>query len=267
MKRIMISIGNFLFKHRNSLFPLYILALFLIFRPPVSRIRGSESAENILDLAAVVIALAGLAIRGIVIGLAYIKRGGRNRKVYAANLVTEGMFSVCRNPLYVGNMLIFTGQFLIFGNHWCLLIGVASFWFIYECIIAAEENYLREKFGTAYDDYCYDVPRWMPKFSKLGESTTGMKFDWRKVILKDYPTMCSTLIFLAGIQLWEVLANYGFQQHQREVYSLSIAVIAISLIALAIRTFKKSARPAARESLEDGVVADAPSGLESIPRS
>lgn len=265
MKRIMISIGNFLFKYRNSLFPLYILTLFLLFRPPVSQIRGSESAENIQDLAAVLIALSGLAVRGIVIGLAYIKRGGRNKKVYAVNLVTEGMFSVCRNPLYVGNMLIYTGQFLIFGNHWCFFIGVASFWFIYQCIIAAEENYLREKFGTAYDEYCRDVPRWMPKLSKLGEATTGMKFDWKKVIFKDYPTMCSTLIFLAAIQLWEVLANYGFQHHQREVYGLSAAVVVIAFIALAVRTIKKSAPPAAPGPVADGVVTEPASSLATKP--
>jgi protein-S-isoprenylcysteine O-methyltransferase Ste14 len=189
MKRIMISIGNFLFKYRNFLFPLYILALFLLFSPPANQINGSKSAQLIQDLVAILIALSGLAVRGIVIGLAYIKRGGLNKKVYAANLVTEGMFSVCRNPLYVGNMLIYAGQFLMFGNHPCFAIGVLSFWFIYECIIAAEENYLRNKFGPAYDEYCRDVPRWMPKLSKLGEATTGMKFDWKKVIFKDYSTM------------------------------------------------------------------------------
>ena len=241
MKKIMILIGNFLFKYRNSLFPLYILALFLLFRPPISQIWGSSAAASIQDLVAVAIALSGLAVRGIVIGLAYIKRGGLNRKVYAANLVTEGMFSVCRNPLYVGNMLIYTGQFLMFGNHWCLLVGVASFWFIYECIIAAEENYLREKFGAAYVEYCRDVPRWLPRLSKLGEATAGMKFDFKKVIFKDYPTMCSTLIFLASIQLWKVLASSGFQQHPQVVYSLATGVIVVALAALAVRTVKKSA--------------------------
>lgn len=241
----MISIGNFLFKYRNALFPLYILALFLLFRPPVGWNQGSESGGSVQDLVAVGVALSGLVVRGVVIGLAYIKRGGLNRKVYAENLVTEGMFSVCRNPLYVGNMLIYTGQFLMFGNPWCFLIGVASFGFIYECIIAAEENYLREKFGVAYAEYCRDVPRWLPRLSKLGEATTGMKFDWKKVIFKDYPTMCSTLIFLACTQLWEVLANHGMAHHEREIYGMSAAVIGIALAALVVRTIKKSSRPPA----------------------
>ncbi len=200
------------------------------------------------DLAAVAIALSGLAVRGIVIGLAYIKRGGLNKKVYAANLVTEGMFTVCRNPLYVGNMLIYAGQFLMFGNYPCLAIGVLSFWFVYECIIAAEENYLRKKFGRAYDEYCRDVPRWIPRLSKIGAATSGMKFDWKKVIYKDYPTMTSTLIFLACIQLWKALVQRGFSQNQTEAFGLIIAVILISLTALIIRTIKKSPSAIIHES-------------------
>ena len=236
MKAIMISIGNFLFKYRNFLFPLYILALFLLFCPP----GANGYPQPLQDLAAVAVALSGLAVRGIVIGLAYIKRGGLNKKVYAANLVTEGMFSVCRNPLYVGNMLIYAGEFLMFGNYPCLVIGVLSFWFIYECIIAAEEHYLRDKFGPAYDEYCHDVPRWMPKLSKVGEATSGMKFDWKKVLYKDYSTMTSTLTILAFIQLWKVLTHRGFSQSHIEVYSLSGAIIFISLAAFVVRTIKKS---------------------------
>lgn len=247
MKSIMIAIGNFLFKYRNFLFPLYILALFLLFRPPVIRINGSESAAHIQELVAVAIAVSGLAVRGIVIGLAYIKRGGLNKKVYAADLVTEGMFSVCRNPLYVGNMLIYAGEFLMFGNHLCFAIGVLSFWFIYECIIAAEENYLRDKFGPAYDEYCRDVPRWLPKLSKIGAAISGMKFDWKKVIYKDYSTMTSTLTILALIQLWKVLVHRGFSQSHIEVYSLISAVVLISLAAFVVRTIKKSPAATAPE--------------------
>jgi protein-S-isoprenylcysteine O-methyltransferase Ste14 len=253
MKGMMISIGNFLFKHRNFLFPLYILALFLLFQPPVCRIHEAASGAAVQTLVAVLIAVSGLAVRGIVIGLAYIKRGGLNKKVYAANLVTEGMFSVCRNPLYVGNMLIYTGEFLMFGNPWCALIGVVSFWFIYECIIAAEENFLRDKFGQAYDEYCRDVPRWLPRVSKIGGAISGMKFDWKKFIIKDYSTMCSTLTFLASIQIWEILANHGFSHHKAEVFSLLGAVIVIVLAAIAVRVVKKSPRPAAPGQAPDAI--------------
>ncbi len=238
MKQTMIIIGNFHFKYRNSLFPLYVIALFLLFQPPVCRLHASQSAA-VMTMTAILISLAGQFVRAVVIGLAYIVRGGLNKKVYAADLVTEGMFSVCRNPLYVGNMLIYTGGFLMFGNVRCLLAGVAFFWFLYECIIAAEEDFLRGKFGAAYDDYCRDVPRWLPKLSNIGGAASGLDFNWKKVVFKDYPTMCSTLMLLAAIQLWEVLANHGLPGHKVEVFSLAGALFAMPLAALAVRTIKK----------------------------
>jgi hypothetical protein len=44
-----------------------------------------------------VVTITGQLIRGITIGLAYIIRGGKDRPVYAEDLVTEGMFNHCRN--------------------------------------------------------------------------------------------------------------------------------------------------------------------------
>ena len=85
-----------------------------------------------------------------------------------------------------------------------------------------------------------------------------MKFDWKKVIFKDYPTMCSTLLLLALIQLWEVLANQRFQQHRDEVYGLTAAMIAISVFALIIRSIKKSAGHASTKA-SIGAVAESAS--------
>lgn len=78
-----------------------------------------------------------------------------------------------------------------------------------------------------------------------------MKFDWKKVIFKDYSTMCSTLVFLACIQLWEVLANHGPVGRETEIYSLAGGVLATSLTALAVRSIKKSLRPAVLEQAPD----------------
>ena len=109
-----IKIGDFFFKYRNKVFPLIIFIMFVLFSPTSSFI--NERIENIKDIIACVISISGLVIRGIVIGYAYIKRGGRNKKVYATELVTEGMFTICRNPLYFGNMLIYGGVVLMHGR-------------------------------------------------------------------------------------------------------------------------------------------------------
>lgn len=79
MKPTMIAIGNFFFKWRNYLFPLFIIALF-IFRAPSTLFLGSEILEHAKDAVALGLVILGLAIRGVVIGFAYIKRGGMNKK-------------------------------------------------------------------------------------------------------------------------------------------------------------------------------------------
>jgi len=60
--------------------------------------------------------ILGQGLRILAIGLSYIVRGGRMRRIYAENLVTDGLFSHCRNPLYVGNILIVMGFVFVSGN-------------------------------------------------------------------------------------------------------------------------------------------------------
>src|SRR5689334_20481890 len=98
----MIRIGNFFFHYRNGLFPLLYALLFVGSTPVFADLR-------VAALLGFLVAFAGQALRGITVGLEYIIRGGRDRRVYAENLVTGGVFAHCRNPLYVGNFLIIIG--------------------------------------------------------------------------------------------------------------------------------------------------------------
>lgn len=236
MKSSMIRIGNFLFRYRNQVFPILILLLFLV-SPPPGEIWGSARLGGIVDVIAVLIALAGLAIRTTVIGYAYIKRGGLNKKVYANNLVTEGMFGICRNPLYVGNLLIYTGVFLMHGNPWVASIGIALFIFMYQCIVYAEEEYLQNKFGDGYRAYCADVSRWLPRFSKFAQATEGMAFNFNRVIGKDYSTISATLIVLTFVEIYERLA--GPVPGRAGLLLLTVLIAFIGLTAGVIRFLKK----------------------------
>lgn len=202
MKQTMIAIGNFFFKWRNYLFPLFVVALF-IFRAPEPIFLGSEVLEHIKDGLALGLVILGLAIRGIVIGFAYIKRGGMNKKVYADTLVTEGMFVLCRNPLYLGNMTSIIGIFLMHGDPLIVAIGCATYIFIYQCIIFAEEAYLRNKFGKDFIEYCKETPRWFPVISRFKTAISGMSFSWKRVVIKDYSTIATTLIAAAAIEFYE----------------------------------------------------------------
>lgn len=239
MKQTMIRIGNFFFKHRNRAFPAIIAFLYLLSAPP-QELFGSINAEHAKDVFALLMAVSGLALRALVIGYVYIKRGGLNKKVYAENLVTSGIFGLCRNPLYVGNILIYSGVFLMHGNPLVIALGIGSYLFIYQCIVLAEEAYLENKFEAAYTEYCHDVSRWKIDFSKFREATEGMQFRFKRVILKDYTTIASTIIALVITESYEYLAASPFSAHSSYLTTLIAIGCATVAATLAIRYMKKS---------------------------
>src|SRR5690625_1233205 len=113
---LFIRYGNFLFKYRNIIFPLVLCALLFGFYP-VQPLGNTDWSVG-MNLLGFLISLTGEGIRVAVIGLAYIKRGGVNKRVHADTLVVEGIFAHCRNPLYLGNLLILLGLFIIHNNPW-----------------------------------------------------------------------------------------------------------------------------------------------------
>ncbi len=238
MQSTMIKIGNFFFKYRNKVFPIIVLALFAIATPP-QEIFGSKELEDITDIVAWLLAFAGLGMRALVIGFAYIKRGGLDKKVYAENLVTDGIFGICRNPLYVGNILICMAVFLMHGDLLVMLVGIGFYMFVYQCIVLAEEAYLADKFGPGFTAYCQDVPRWIPNFAKFKESTAGMKFDWKKALWKDYTTIATALIALTCTQIYEYMAQPGATINSDEMLGMFAALLCIGIAVGVIRYLKK----------------------------
>ena len=107
----------------------------------------------------VFVALSGLAVRAVTIGYEYIVRGGRNRMVYADDLVQGGVYALTRNPMYLGNGLLIVGCALIINAPAFYLIALPLTLLAYAAIIAAEEAYLRTKFGAQFDAYCARVNR------------------------------------------------------------------------------------------------------------
>ena len=157
------TIGHFLFRYRNALFPVACLPLLL---------QGPEPFDDtmVATLLGILVAALGQFVRAVTIGFRYVIRGGRGRKVYAEDLVTDGVYALVRNPMYVGNLLIVIGV-AIAANSWAtVLVGVPLAVFMYICIVAAEEQYLRGRFGEAFQAYCRDVPRWLPKPGEIGRA-------------------------------------------------------------------------------------------------
>ncbi len=233
----MIAIGNFLFRFRNQLFPAVIVVLFLLMPPP-ALVLDNPVLTLTKDAAAILVILAGLALRATVVGYKYIQRGGLKKKVYAKDLVTEGMFGVCRNPLYVGNMLLYTGVFLLHGNPLLIVAGVSLFAFMYQCIVYAEEAFLLRTFGEAYRAYCRDVPRWMLRLSNFSQSTEGMTFNIRRVVGKDYSTVSAAMIAILATEMYK-FATYEPSGRNTGVLAVLGGAMALVGIATAVISYKK----------------------------
>jgi protein-S-isoprenylcysteine O-methyltransferase Ste14 len=231
----MVKLGNILYRTRLYVFPLACLLVFL----PGPRILQSDIAAAVLGL---LVALAGQFVRAGTIGLVYIIRGGKNRQVYAEDLVTEGVFAHCRNPMYVGNLSILSGM-AITSNCWTtVLVAIPVTAFIYRAIVAAEENFLRGKFGAAFDEYCRRVPRFVPKLSGLRETFASMQFRWRRVVVKEYGTPAAWILVWCGIVAYNLWRHGELALHPAAVTGLKlIAVLAVLGWATA-RFLKKTRR-------------------------
>ncbi len=227
--------GNILFHTRNVLFPVFIAAL-LFFFPPVTI--GTAPSDYFLAIGLLLVT-AGQALRILTIGLAYIVRGGRNRRIYAENLVTDGVFAHCRNPLYVGNILIVIGFMFISGNTAGIILGSLGFMAIYRLIIFSEERFLAEKFGQAYLDFCTDVPRWLPRLKGLRETIGHYEFDWPAVAVKEYGTLFTSLMIALGLVSWKLQLADSLTQNQMLIITTDILIVSAYTI---VRFLKKTER-------------------------
>jgi protein-S-isoprenylcysteine O-methyltransferase Ste14 len=94
--------------------------------------------------------------------------GGRKRLV----VVSDGPYSICRHPLYLGTFLIALSVAVILQSMTflaCVLVGGV---FYAMATVPAEERYLIGQLGEPYIRYCRDVPRFLPRLSNFSTPMT-----------------------------------------------------------------------------------------------
>ena len=144
-------VGAWLFRHRGFLPVPFILVPLLV--PGEQTTRGWLIA-SLLILAGEVFRMMGVAAAGTVT---------RRRSRDVQRLVTYGIFSWMRNPLYVGNLLIWAGFVVGSGVLWFLPIALILFAIEYTLIVRYEEGVLESIFGEEYLAYKQRTPRWFPR--------------------------------------------------------------------------------------------------------
>lgn len=166
------TFNQFLFRNRSYI-PIPFLIVMIVFAEPTAY-------SMIIGFA---IAATGEFLRAW--GVFHV--GSETRvtgEVGASRLVTSGPFAHVRNPLYVGNILIYVGIGIMSMALFPYLQIVALIWFVfqYTLIVLEEEQFLRQKFGKEYEAYQSAVPRFLfrPTSSyDSGNTTIDWEAGWR----------------------------------------------------------------------------------------
>ena len=120
----------------------------------------------------------GEAIRLWGVAAAGAETRRRSRKV--ERLVMHGPFAWLRNPLYFGNLFIWTGFTAIAGLNWFIPIACVVFMIEYTPIVRYEEAVLESTFGDEYQRYKRRTPRWIPVApERVSNGNLCWKTAWR----------------------------------------------------------------------------------------
>jgi protein-S-isoprenylcysteine O-methyltransferase Ste14 len=176
--------GSWLFRHRSYL-PLVLLPIFFVCLGGFSYLGNSHFLNEIWQVACMFVSFLGLVVRIITVGRAPLGTSGRNTREQVANTLNcTGIYSVVRHPLYLGNYLIMLG-FALWPHIWWLAVLTTCFYALYyERIMLAEEAFLRQRFGDAFEKWSGQTPAFIPRFR--GWKASSVPFCWRTVAQREY---------------------------------------------------------------------------------
>lgn len=225
--------GSWLFRWR-SYFPLIGILILLVamrdYKHPESQL-----VDYLYEAFCFIISLLGLGIRAFTVGHTPKHTSGRNTKTQlAASLNTTGIYSVVRNPLYLGNFIIGLGLVLTAQSLWLILIYSLAFWLYYERIIFAEEVFLKHKFGDEYVRWARITPAFIPNLK--GYKRADLSFSWKNVLKREYNAF---FLIIVGGFFMEIIGDL-FSKGKIDFEMPWLIIVCVGFtIWMTLRTLKK----------------------------
>lgn len=185
----MMNIGNFFFKYR-SYTPIPLALMIIYFSMPML-------PYHWYGLACLAI---GESIRFWAVS--YAGSITRTTKVGAPALCSSGPFAHVRNPLYIGNLFIFSGIVLVAGapNIWVMLAVTWIFFIVqYALIIDLEEKTLTGLFSDEYEKYKQNIPRLFPRFFSWKNDDECKPMDLLKTLKTEKCTLQNIVLIIVFI--------------------------------------------------------------------
>ncbi len=228
--------GNLLFRHRSYLpVVLYPLATLVLFIERNALINLSDIPWS---LACLLVSFLGLFIRILVIG--YVPKGTSGRNTHgqvAETLNTQGIYSIVRHPLYLGNFFMWLGIILYVGSIWFTLLCILLFWIYYERIMFAEEEFLKDKFGDAYTDWSKDTPAILPRFGAW--KSAKLRFSVKNVLKREYNGFFAVVISFVYVNA----LKHFVQNQELMVDKIWLIILGVAfIIFITLRSLKKYTR-------------------------
>jgi protein-S-isoprenylcysteine O-methyltransferase Ste14 len=143
----------------------------IVARPLTSR----PALDLALSVAAFLLVLLGGGVRSWAMGYHVWRR--RHGEQGRRTLITAGPYSLVRNPLYLGTLLLSAGVALMSGSITVIVVYAIVFIGGYLAIIHWEESRLTGQFGESYRDYFASVPRLVPAPRIWGQREGTFSFD------------------------------------------------------------------------------------------
>ncbi|WAC12323.1 methyltransferase family protein [Dyadobacter pollutisoli] len=199
--------GNFLFRHR-SILPLLIilpgLCVFIFVNLEKAGSHVNDFPEQGYQYFCLGITLLGLLIRALTVGYAQKNTSGRNTQNQVADhLNTSGMYSIVRHPLYLGNFFMWLGVAMLTQHTWFIVAFTLVYWFYYERIMFAEEQYIKTKFGEVFSDWAAKTPAIVPNIFQW--HNPDLDFSFRKVLRQEKNGLAAIFILFF---LFDTIAEY-----------------------------------------------------------
>lgn len=229
--------GQFLFRHRTYL-PLVLVPFGIWQILQYDRyVGGSHDFDRIWDWACFALALIGVAVRFISAGYAQSGTSGRNAKSgqIADALNRRGMYSLCRHPLYLGNLIMYTAILLFTKSPWFALAGALALFIYYERIIATEEDYLFGKFGSAYTDWSATTPCLFPKLT--GWQKAGIAFSVRAGLRSEFYSVAAVVV---SMYILDIVEHYAVEKTWRADTEWNILLVSALAIYFILRFLRKN---------------------------
>ena len=178
------DIRNLFFKSR-SYTPIPILLMMLYFARP-------NSPYFLIGIVLIVI--------GEIIRLRSVSFAGgetRTMNVGASSICKSGPYSIVRNPLYIGNVMIYVGFAFVAGSVYVVTISLITliyFLIQYSLIISLEEEALEQKFGDEYISYKRLVPSILPRINNTFRNYDTIPSSLAKTIKTEKRTLQNILL-------------------------------------------------------------------------